>query len=263
MLTVGQEPMEHIAPPVTFEGVLPLPVVHDAAGPQAPLALVLAGHVAAVPLHVAEVWQVTIGPQTVPAGFFGLAGHVAAPLHVACVSQAMGAGPQTTVSGLNAFGGHVAVVPSHTSATSHTPAAARQVSPAFPGLCVMPAVGLHASTVQGLPSSSPVTMVFTQAPAALQVSVVQASESLHIEFTPVQVPGVALQTWQAPVHALLQQKPSTQLPEVQSVPAEQIWPLPSLSPQWCVWVLHATPVMQSAAPSHMVAQPTPSAAHLL
>jgi hypothetical protein len=127
----------------------------------------------------------------------------------------------------------------------------------------MPAVGLQASTVQGLLSSGTVSGVFTHAPAVLQASVVQAFESLHMAATPVQVPALpaALQTWQAPVQAELQQTPSTQLPEVQSVVAEQIYPLPSLSPHLCVWVLHAMPVMQSAATMHEVAQAAPS--HLL
>ena len=121
--------MEHIAAFVAFAGVLPLPGVHDGSL-HMPVALPFAGHVEAVPLHTAAIWQVTIGPQTVPAAFFGLAGHVPdEPVHVAaCMSQGPGVEPHIVVLGLNALSGHS--VPSHTSATSHTPAAARHVVPA-------------------------------------------------------------------------------------------------------------------------------------
>ena len=72
----------------------------------------------------------------------------------------------------------------------------------------------------------------SQAPALqLPVSPQGAAPATHNgsgpEATGEQVPWLpwTLQAWQAPVQALLQQKPSTQLPFVHSVPTPQVAPL--------------------------------------
>jgi hypothetical protein len=72
--------------------------------------------------------------------------------------------------------------------------------------------------------------------------------------TLVQVPTlfVTLQAWQAPPQALLQQTPSAQNPEVQSVPIPHGTPAPSFSPQRPVLVLQLTPT-QSPSPPQDVA----------
>jgi hypothetical protein len=57
-------------------------------------------------------------------------------------------------------------------------------------------------------------------------SAVPLVTALHVPTLPV-----LLQAWQAPVQVELQQTPSTQLPDVQSVPSAQLFPFGSFSPQ--------------------------------
>jgi hypothetical protein len=66
-----------------------------------------------------------------------------------------------------------------------------------------------------------------------------------------QVPAL-LHTWQIPLHALLQHRPSTQKPEVQSVATVQVWPSADFAPHWWVTVLQRVPVVQSALVAQLV-----------
>lgn len=88
-----------------------------------------------------------------------------------------------------------------------------------------PVMGLQVPAARHALSAQTTGVPGWQTPAAVQVfsTPLQGLPSLHIAGTLVQVPTVpaALQAWQLPVHALLQHTPSTQLPDVQSVPAEQ------------------------------------------
>jgi hypothetical protein len=61
-----------------------------------------------------------------------------------------------------------------------------------------------------------------------------------------------LQAMHVPVQAELQQTPSTQFPDRQSVPTMQARPCPSFSPHWLVLRLQVTPT-QSVSPVHVVA----------
>lgn len=72
--------------------------------------------------------------------------------------------------------------------------------------------------------------------------------------TIVQVPLVLvrLHAMQVPVQALLQQTPSAQKPDVQSVFAMQIMPLANVLPHRLFWVLHVAPA-QSAFEAQLVA----------
>lgn len=71
-----------------------------------------------------------------------------------------------------------------------------------------------------------------------------------------------LQAWHAPLQALLQQTPSAQTPDVQSVPTPHAAPMPSLSPQRPVFVLQVTPT-QSVLAVHDVAHWMLGPVHLL
>jgi hypothetical protein len=69
----------------------------------------------------------------------------------------------------------------------------------------------------------------------------------------VQLPGVAEQVWQAPVHEELQQTDPTQKPLMQSLAAPQV--LPSI-------VLHAPPVVQAFDPLQVSSVPLVSVLHV-
>ncbi len=73
------------------------------------------------------------------------------------------------------------------SATSHTPAAARQTAPAFPGVCWQPTPGVQLSIVQGLPSSQ-FRGVPTHTPL-WQVSPVVHTLSPSVQGVPFTVPA--------------------------------------------------------------------------
>jgi hypothetical protein len=70
--------------------------------------------------------------------------------------------------------------------------------------------------------------------------------------TATHVPDV-LHVWQAPPHAVPQHRPSAQNVDVQSVPVTHNAPLPSFSPQRCVWRLQMTPFTQFALVVQLVA----------
>ena len=79
----------------------------------------------------------------------------------------------------------------------------------------------------------------------------------------VQLPRVfgRAQLWHPPVQAELQQIPVlsvarflTQKPEVQSLLSAQTFPVGSLSPHLFVWVLQATPLLQSVSEVQVVRQ---------
>lgn len=72
-----------------------------------------------------------------------------------------------------------------------------------------------------------------------------AGGGLPERFVHVPTLPVTLHAWHAPPQALLQQTPSAQKPEVQSVPKVHTMPVASFSPQRCVWVLHGTPTQST------------------
>src|SRR5438093_3261059 len=140
---------------------------------------------------LASVGQVVVVPVQFSATSHSVAAarHTAPPLPAGCWQVALAPSHWSRVQGLvsavqavplalKTSGGQAVVTPSHVSARSHSPAAARQTEPAFPAGCVhagAPAVPLHASVVQTLPSS------VQAVPAALTVS------AGHVALEPVQL----------------------------------------------------------------------------
>lgn len=70
--------------------------------------------------------------------------------------------------------------------------------------------------------------------------------------TVVHVPGVTSHAWHCPAHALLQQYPSTQLPDVHCPLLEHAWPRPKELTQTCgvAAVSQSAPEMQSVSLAH-------------
>src|SRR5437867_2664728 len=119
-----------------------------------------------VPALPAACWQVVLaalhgsGVQGLPSS-----GHAAPALPAGCWQallvpshwsrvQGLVSGVQAVPANTLASAGQVMLDPSQVSATSHTPAAARQTAPALPAGCwQVVLVPSHRSRVQGLPSS--------------------------------------------------------------------------------------------------------------
>src|SRR5207244_1620679 len=125
------------------------------------------GHAALVPVQVsATSHSPAAARHTAPAFPAGCVQVLVLPSHRSRV-QGLVSAVHAVPAGCFASAGHVALVPVQLSATSHSPAAARQTVPAFPAACVhagAPTVPLHTSAVHTLPSS--VQLV----PAAFTVS---------------------------------------------------------------------------------------------
>ena len=146
------------------------------------------GHDAEEPLHDSSGSQSPVDArQTIP-DMNMLAGHCAElPVQFSGWSQTPAEVRHTVEEDLKEFIGHMAEEPVQVASLSQAPAAARQIAPAFPGVCVTPRVGSHASIVHGFPSSKVGAPEPMQTPD-WQVSVwVQAFMSLQA--TPLPLAG--------------------------------------------------------------------------
>src|SRR5204863_534529 len=105
------------------------------------------------------------------------------PVHISCGSHGPADARHTTVGGWKASAGQVVLVPVQLSAASQRPAEARQMVPALPAGCVhagAPAVPLHTSEVQTLPSSvQAVPAGWTASAGQLTLVPVQVSARSH------------------------------------------------------------------------------------
>src|SRR5207253_2354212 len=137
-----------------------------------------------VPSHSSRLHGLPSSVHGVVAGFFPSSGQLALlPEQCSAGSHSPADGRQTMVVDLKASTGQVAVVPVQISAMSQAPAAARQTVPALPGSCThagTPAVPLHTSVVQTLPSSvHAVPAALTRSVGQLGVVPVQVSARSH------------------------------------------------------------------------------------
>lgn len=206
------------------------------------------------PEHVSATSQPPIDAarQTVPIGLKASMGHAAAfPGQCSATSQPFAvAARQTVAVDRNASLGQVAELPRHVSATSQTPAEARQTVPIAlkPSLGQVFAVPLQFSATSQTPFCARQTVMEFATPSAgqvvadpLQVSATsqtpfcarQTVPSANVVHVPLaEAPAATLQAWQSPVtvppHAELQQTPSTQLPDKQSLPVTQATPRSNL-----------------------------------
>src|SRR5205823_245884 len=123
-----------------------------------PAALTASGGQVLVPSQVsATSHSFTAARQTAPALPAGCvqAGEPTVPLHTSVV-QPLPSSVQAVAAALTPSAGHALLVPVQVSARSHSLRAARHTVPAFPAGCMQagaPAVPLHTSVVQTLPSS--------------------------------------------------------------------------------------------------------------
>src|SRR5439155_26348867 len=108
-----------------------------------------------VPLQVSVVQTLPSSVHAVPLDFFASAEQLALlPGQKSSRSHSSTDARQSASEERNPSLGHVELLPLHVSATSHTPAVARQVVPALPGACWQVSLDpLHVSVVQTLPSS--------------------------------------------------------------------------------------------------------------
>lgn len=187
-----------------------------------------------------------------------------APAQVAQPMQVVGIGvvqvpPVQVLAGVNtspaAVTTHDAAGQAMLAGTAQTPMPLQ--NPA--GILERPSV-LHVATAQDV--SEP-TLAHAPPAAQYPVYVMQvgvagvvghSSGSAVPALTAEQVPSwpLLLQAMQVPVQAELQQTPSTQFPDRQSVPTMHAKPSPSFSPHWLVFRLQVTPT-QSLSPVHVVA----------
>jgi hypothetical protein len=242
-VTLHEDASAHASKPAQAAAIgveqVPVPLLHWLAGVSMDPVQEAAGHVGVMQqtesTHVRVPAQSAVVAHATPAGrpvhcpvvvlqvrpLTQWASIVQVPLHMVPLHAKF---PQAVV----APGGHIPV-PLHVEiAIAPAPGEAQEAAPHVtlaPTFWHPPAVHAPVSFKQG--SAFVVMLHSTSVPVV----------------TPVQVPSlpVTLHAWQAPTHPLLQQRPSTQLPDVQSVPTEHKAPLASLSPQPCVVRLHVTP----------------------
>src|SRR5947199_295651 len=122
----------------------------------------LVGRVVLVPVQVSTASHSSAATRhTVPALSAGCWQVVLVPSHVSRVQGLVSAAQAVPLAFLTSVGGQVVLVPVQISATSHSPAAARQTAPALPAGCwQVVLVPSHWSRVQGLPSSVQVAPAF-------------------------------------------------------------------------------------------------------
>ena len=163
----------------------------------------------AVPLAMGGCWQAALAPlqlspvqalpssaHAVPGDLSASAGHAAdVPVQVSATSHAPAAVRQVVVAAANPSAGHAADVPGHFSATSHVPADARQVVVAGANASAghASAVPLHTSAVSHVPVDARHVV-----PLVTGEQVPTLPESVHEP--------------QPPLQALSQQTPPTQKP---------------------------------------------------
>src|SRR5207249_35116 len=137
-----------------------------------------------VPLQVSLVQGLPSSVQAVPLATFASAEQLALfPGQKSSRSHSPTDARQSVSEDWNASFGHVELLPVHVSATSQTPAVARQAVPALPGLWAqrgLPPVPLQTSVVQTLPSSvQAVPDAFTVSFGHVELEPVQSSALSH------------------------------------------------------------------------------------
>ena len=129
-------------------------------------------HATLAPSHTSALQRIASGLHGVPAAARRSVGQEAeAPVQSSATSHSPIAARQTTLDAPKRSAGQTDAVPSHCSATSHAPAAARQMLPALPAGCVQ--VPLPSQTSRVHVSRSGVHAV----PGAAFVSIGQVAET--------------------------------------------------------------------------------------
>jgi len=108
-----------------------------------------------VPSHASVVHGLLSSVHAVPLGCFASAGQLGPlPVQLSASSHSPAAARQTVLEDAKPSAGHVVLMPVHVSATSHAPAVGRQTAPALPAGCwQVSLVPSHSSLLHGLPSS--------------------------------------------------------------------------------------------------------------
>jgi len=235
---------------VSFTSQPPLPAVRHTVFTAT---LASAGQFAFEPVHVSVASH---GPaaarHTVPDVTSVSAGQVTfEPSQYSERSQSPAVPRQTVLLLKRTSVGQLAELPGHTSAASQMPAAARHVEagPRNPSAGQVALAPVHCSAASQGP------------PEALHT--VAADCSVQVPMLPVR-----LQASQAPLHAVVQQTPSTQLPEVHWVSLEQFVPFESFArhmvpPQYWFDIQPVVSAGQETAPAQFSAgsQPPVEARH--
>jgi hypothetical protein len=184
---------------------------------------VLTGQVPALPVQTSAMSQTPCEARhSTPMLSSASAGQVASePLQVSARSQPPTAARHVTPLPASTSAGQLAEVPLQVSATSQVPAATRHT------------VLAPASTSAGQLAEVPVQVSGTSHGPAPGRQTVLAGLLLHVPTLPAR-----LQASQAPLHAVLQHTPSTQLPELHMVLEVHAEPLVSL-------VTHVVPLQYS------------------
>src|SRR5205823_1774245 len=107
-----------------------------------------------VPSHASVVHGLLSSVHAVPLGCFASAGQLGPlPVQLSASSHSPAAARQTVLEDAKPSAGHVVLVPVHVSATSHAPAVGRRAAPGLPAGCWQATlVPSHWSSVHGLPS---------------------------------------------------------------------------------------------------------------
>jgi hypothetical protein len=204
------------------------------------------GHVGVVPVQLSAASQVPPEARhTWVAGASASVGQVtSAPLHVSAGSQSPLLVLHTCTTPATLSVGHAADVPVQFSATSQ--------APALPRHTVVAAAKVSAGQL-GVPLHFSAT---SQPPAAAGRQVTVAPRFVQVPLA--EAPCATEHAWQSPVQALLQQKPSTQLPvphcafRVQAVP----W-VSGVRHFRGFWVVSQKPPGQSVSMTQEFAQAVP------
>jgi hypothetical protein len=145
------------------------------------------------------------------------------PVHVSSTSHGPAAARQVAPADSQMSEGHVASTPSHVSAGSHAPADARQIVPA----------GRSVSAGQDVDRPVQVSARSHAPPEGRHTCIDPTVTIAHVPF--VGAPDATLHAWQSlstpPPQLVLQQTPSTQLPDVHAPLPVHAAPFASFSEQ--------------------------------